>query len=150
MSVQTVTGTSVDEEEIPSIERTKDGERIIETTVDCYVAGQYTDDRGRTFEVKQRYSINVRYSRSTLAEVMEELKRQIRDRFERKYSNYDCTVSEVFSPDLIAPRYASPLEMYRGRHLWKLLTRVDMRKMPSAQRAGRERARGLIKRYKRR
>ncbi len=128
------------------------GERKIDTTVDCYVTGQYIDSKGKLFSIKQRYSIRIVYSTSTMHEVMQELRARLVSEFEVKYSQFDFNVTDVFIPEMISLSPVMPEEEYRGRRLWKLVTRIERRSYGEEMRSAREifrgRRIGIIRRYK--
>lgn len=145
-------GESAAPQELSTIENKVAGERSIDTTVDCYVTGQYIDSAGKLFSIKQRYSIRIIYSTSTMHEVMAELRARLVSEFELKYSQFGFNVTDVFIPEMVTLSPVMPEEEYRGRRLWKLMTRIERKSYGEEMRTAREvfrgRRMGLIRRYK--
>ena len=73
----------------------------VATSVDCYVSGRYTDAKGNTIEIKQRYTVYVSYHRLSLTQAIAALRKQIVDDYQQKYPGF--SLDEVFIPQMIAP-----------------------------------------------
>jgi hypothetical protein len=141
-------GDSHEAIQLPTIDDAVQGEYAVDTTVDCYVTGTYIDSKGRLSQIKQRYSIRVKYSKSSYERVMSALREKIAQEFTQKYSGYGFDITNVFIPDLLVPKEPQPVEEYKGSRYWKLITRVDMnREMDTARTIYRSRIKGIIKRY---
>lgn len=74
----------------------------VSTSVDCYVSGHYVDRQGNMLEVKQRYTIYVRYGQDTFNQALASIRQQILNDFQKKYPG--LTLDEVFVPNLIIPK----------------------------------------------
>lgn len=141
-------GDSAEAIQLPTVDDTVQGEYVVDTTIDCYVTGTYIDKKGRLTQVKQRYSVRIRYSKSTFDRVMAALREKLASAFTDKYSGYGFDITNVFIPDLLMPREPAPAEEYKGSRYWKLITRVEMqREQDLARTIYRSRIKGIIKRY---
>jgi hypothetical protein len=139
-------GDSTSIKPLPSVENVKQGERSISTTVDCYVSGEYVTKDGKTFKIRQRYSIAIKYSRSTLNEVMQRLRNAIQSEFTATYSGDGFQISDVFVPLLTAPTAYQTVEFYRGSKYWRLLLKRNVEEVKFEEDVP-YRAKKLIRRY---
>src|SRR3990172_9952852 len=55
---------------LPSVDYSDDKEKPITTTIDIYVTGTYVTQKGKIFTIRERYSIEITYSNSTIIEAM--------------------------------------------------------------------------------
>lgn len=117
-------GSSIIVESLPSLEYEEKGKRSISTTVDCYVTGTYITREGKLFSIKQRYSIDVSYTRDDIIEVMSRIRQMIMEKFKAEHPEYN--ISDVFIPELLSPRnIPEPAYFYRGGKLYRYLTRFS-------------------------
>jgi hypothetical protein len=104
-------------------------ENNISTSVDCYVSGHYVDGKGNVLEVKQRYTVFLAYSGSSLQLAMGSLKQRILDDFQNKYPGMN--IDEVFIPKMIAPigdeGVTEDLTFYFGSQMFRTLTKAQQR-----------------------
>jgi hypothetical protein len=137
---------SLQSQQLNSVENYNPNERTISTTIDCYVTGEYIGSDGKSIKIRQRYSIPIKYSRSTLNEVMQELRQKIQDEFAKNYP--ELPITEVFVP-LLTPQTAyETISFYRGSKYWKLLLKRNLE--PSEAKVDEDvkyKARKIIKRY---
>jgi hypothetical protein len=115
---------------LPVIDNTVPAQKNVNTSVDCYVSGQYVQTNGKTIEVTQRYTVFVAYSAETQAQTMTELKARITSDFESRYggafSIIDVDIPSLPRPVPDEPKLgADPLEMYRGSSLFKDIAKFE-------------------------
>lgn len=104
---------------LPVIDKTDPVRKNVRTSIDCYVSGTYIGKQGKQFEIKQRYTIFVSYSKGTQYDAMQEARNAIVADFSRKYGQ-TFNVRDVFVPTLNAPiDDAAPMEMYGGSRTFK-------------------------------
>ena len=113
---------------LPVIDNSVPYQSNVRTSVDCYVSGSYVTRNGKTFEVTQRYTIFVAYSRETQAATMTQVRARIVDDFQAKYGR-TFNVTNAFVPGLpvpkadtfggIPPGGVAPLELYKGTDMFK-------------------------------
>lgn len=104
----------------------------VRTSVDCYVSGTYISRNGKQFEVTQRYTIFVAYSKATQAQTMTQARDRIMGDFQARYGS-TFNVSSVYVPPLIVPtgpipgvqEGAAPAELYMGSRLYKQMTAYE-------------------------
>ena len=63
---------------LPSVDYANPREKEITTTIDCFCTGTYIDQRGKMFTIRQRYSIEITYSNSTIIETMKDRRGKVR------------------------------------------------------------------------
>ena len=116
---------------LPPMDYSSDREKTITTTIDCFVTGQYVDNRGKLFTIRERYKISVSYSNSTIIETMMRVRQMLIMKFTEE--NPSFSVSEVFVPDLYpdmtSRRLMQPIFSYKGGKIWKYLTRIEEGKL---------------------
>ncbi len=143
-------GDSIVIQRLPEQDFSEEGERSIETTVDCYVTGSYVDQqKGKVFQIRQRYSIDITYSNSSLVRSTNFVRQEIIRRFEQDNDNF--SINEVIIPDLrkIVPEAPDPILFTGGSRIWKRITRVEEGKLALRREKDiyKSRARRLIERY---
>lgn len=119
---------------LPVVDNSNPYQSNIRTSVDCYVSGQYVQRNGRTFEITQRYTIFVAYSRETQAATMSQVRDRVTMDFQARYGR-TFNVVNTFVPGLpipkekviqgIAPGKVAPLEMYQGTDMFRSMTRYE-------------------------
>lgn len=106
----------------------------VSTSIDCYVSGHYMDRKGNVLEVKQRYTVYVQYTKDTIVQAINGVRKRILDDFQSKY--HGMKIDEVFIPELIKPLGADQISedegFYYGSKLFKEMTKsqkldVDLR-----------------------
>lgn len=134
---------------LPDADYSNPKEKKITTTIDCYVTGSYVTNKGKIFTIRQRYSINVSYSSSTILETMQRVKQMLMLKFQD--DNYGFDIAEVFIPPLTQnlPSAPQPRFIYRGGKIYKYLTRVEEGrfKLSVEKDIYKSRADRIIKRY---
>jgi hypothetical protein len=126
-------------------------ETPITTTIDCFITGTYIDQKGKMFTIRQRYSVTITYSSSTVVQAMA----RIRDRLIQKFQaeNESFMVGDIFIPELQREvpfkTTPEPIYTYRGGKLWRYLTRIEEGKFKIGlqKEAYKNRARMLIAKY---
>jgi len=104
---------------LPVVDKTDPVRKNIRTSIDCYVSGTYIGKKGQQFEIKQRYTIFVSYSKGTQYEAMQEVRNVVASDFSRKYGQ-TFNVRDIFIPNLTTPMdEAAPMEMYGGSRTFK-------------------------------
>jgi len=110
---------------LPEIDYSDPKEKKITTTIDCYVTGHYLTTKGKIFTIRQRYSITISYSNSTIVETMARIKNLLMQKFQEDNPSFD--IDEVFIPPL-TPEFktvAEPRYVYRGGRIFRYMTRVQ-------------------------
>lgn len=110
---------------LPSVDYSIPKEKSITTTIDCYVTGSYIDQRGKMFTIRERYSIDVTYSNSTVLEAMARIRQLLMSKFEEENPSFQ--VGDVFIPELPPEMkvIAEPQYVYRGGRIYRYMTRLS-------------------------
>lgn len=117
-------GETIMPQRLPSLDYTERTEKSISTSVDVFVTGQYISHKGRTFSIRERYTVHVRYSMSNIREVMSRIREMIMSKFQQ--DNPDFNITDIFIPELIRPSAVpEPKYMYRGGRVWRYITRFS-------------------------
>jgi hypothetical protein len=120
-------GESIEVDKSKVLDHSTEGENNISTSVDCYVSGHYTDSEGRQLTVKQRYTVYVKYSKSTLTTAMSDVRNQIIRDFQAKYPG--LMVDDTFVPAMIAPLGREGIladeGFYYGSKMFRELTKKE-------------------------
>lgn len=134
---------------LPPVDYSDEKEKPITTTVDCYCTGTYIDDRGKLFTIRERYSLEVTYSNSTIIEAMTRLRNMVISKFEQENPSYQ--IGDVFVPQLLPElkKTADPRYLYRGGRIYKYLTRIEEGKLMlgTEKQIYKSRAESIIKKY---
>lgn len=132
------------------IDVSEDDKPSVNTSVDCYVSGQYVDSNGRITTIKQRYSIDITYSRASFRQVLTLLRQRIIQDFEKRYGDQGFSVTDVFIPDLIIPRDSPALKMFKGSDAWRVLTRKQIldQNLSKEKQISQSRVRNVLRRFK--
>lgn len=118
---------------MPVIDNTDPVAANVRTSIDCYVSGQYVGKGGKSFEVKQRYTIFVSYGQRTQMQTMSQVRNAIANDFSQKYG-MQFTISSVYVPSLITPKpdapgvkkgEEQPIEFYLGSGSFRRMTRYE-------------------------
>lgn len=118
-------GEALRSSEVPELDYSGLKEKQISTTIDCYVTGTYLTDNGKIFTIRQRYSVPIKYSNSTIIEAMQRAKSSIVEKFQNENDAFNIT--DVFIPELKPDMNTyAPMYMYSGGKLWRMQTRVEM------------------------
>jgi hypothetical protein len=100
-------------------------EKTINTTVDCYATGNYVTDNGKVFSIRERYSITVTYSNSSIIEAMSRVRARIMAKFAEDNPNF--MITDVFVPELF-PEFKKgyePMFVAKGGRLFRYMTRLE-------------------------
>jgi hypothetical protein len=118
-------GEQIRTSSFPSVDYSNPKEKSISTTITCYVTGTYIDDRGKMFTIRERYSIDVTYSNSTIIETMTRIRSLLIQKFSE--DNPSFNVSDIFIPELVPEikRLAEPMFMYKGGKIYRYMTRMQ-------------------------
>lgn len=143
--------------ELRSIDLSRRGEPTIRTTIDCYLTGSYiqrtgkSSKQGRQITFRQRYSISIRYSTSTANQIYSEVRQEIIRSFESQFAGTGVQINDVFVPTLGEPTEPSPVQLYTGGRMWKLVTRTELkrRELTTADAIHKANIRGIIRKYSR-
>lgn len=110
---------------IPPVDYSNPKEKVITTEIDCYITGSYTTTKGKIFSIRERYTIQVTYSNSTIIESMTRVRSLLIQKFQEENPNYDVT--DVFIPELPPDmkRVPEPRYYYAGGRAWKFQTRMQ-------------------------
>lgn len=97
----------------------------ITTTIDCYVSGTYVTSKGKVFSIRERFSITVTYSNSTIIETMARVRELLISKFEQE--NPEFKISDIFIPELRPEmkRIPEPTFVYRGGKVFRYMTRLQ-------------------------
>lgn len=107
---------------LPVIDNTDPTAANVRTSIDCYVSGQYIGRNGKSFDIRQRYTIFVSYGSRTHVQTMSQVRDAIVNDFSSKYGS-QFNVANVYVPALIAPTQqaqgvkkgkSEPIEFYLG------------------------------------
>ena len=111
---------------LPIIDNRVPTRKNVNTSIDCYVSGQYVQRNGKIIEVTQRYSIFVAYSSDTQRQTMQEVNTRIVGDFEARYGT-TFNVTTVHVPALPIPieDKGEPLEMYGGSGMFREMSRYE-------------------------
>jgi len=112
-------GSSKVVDELPEIDKSISGKPFISSSLDCYISGIYMTRVGhpKTVEIKKRYSINVKYSNSTLMSTINEARNEIQREFKKQYPKFQIT--SVFIPELSPIVPVQPLMFQQGSRMYK-------------------------------
>jgi hypothetical protein len=123
---------------LPVIDNSNPYANNVRTSIDCYVSGSYFGKNGKTFEVVQRYTVFVAYSKETMPATLQAVRQQIVMDFEAKYGK-TFNVTNVYVPDLRVPKDEKlpglktgqdvPIEMYMGSSMFRDLSRYERMKL---------------------
>jgi len=120
-------GESIEIDKSKVLDHSSEGENNISTSVDCYVSGHYTDSEGKRLIVKQRYTVYVKYGKSTLAAAMSDVRNQIIRDFQMKYPG--LIVDDTFVPAMIAPLGREGISadegFYYGSKMFREMTKSE-------------------------
>lgn len=115
---------------LPVIDNTDPTSANVRTSIDCYVAGQYVGKGGKSFDIKQRYTIFISYGQRTQMQTMSQVRSAISSDFSDKYGA-QFNISSVYVPALIAPMQkvpgvpkggSQPIEFYLGSGNFRRMT----------------------------
>lgn len=114
---------------LPVIDNSDSFNKSIRTSVDCYVAGTYTQRNGRVMEVTQRYTIYVGYTSETQNITMTQVRDRIARDFQEKYGN-NFNISNIYVPSLPIPvadqrKVPGDEQMYGGTEMFREMTRFE-------------------------
>jgi hypothetical protein len=96
--------------------------QAIDTSVDCYVTGEYDAGEGKMFRIRQRYTIFIRYGPNTQSEALARLRKEIVSDFERRYPGFDALDIDI--PPLRAINKVDSMGVYGGSETFREMTRV--------------------------
>jgi hypothetical protein len=130
------------ERNLSSIDNSTPGAPNVNTSVDCYVSGEYPGKNGKTLAVRQRYTIFVSYSRQTQAQTLNDVRGEILKHFQSKYgSSFNVTdidvnargmpipmanaVGQMFGNTDAEPGMIAPAEFYWGSGTFRNMTRFE-------------------------
>jgi hypothetical protein len=104
---------------------------VINTSVDCYVAGSYVNNKGQSIDIKQRYTIFVAYSAQSQSTAMRDVRTRIMQDFTMRFP--DFKISDVFIPEnaFVMPPKGYPAEgndvtFYTGSDLFRRMSKIDV------------------------
>lgn len=117
----------VEERNLPVIDNSDNFNQVMRTSIDCYVAGQYTQRDGRMLEVTQRYTIFVAYTSQTQQQTMTQVRDKLAQDFQEKYGG-TFNISNIYVPMLSAPAPSvepGAEQMYGGSDMFREMTRFE-------------------------
>lgn len=134
---------------LPSLDYSSEKEKPIITTVDCYVTGTYIDNKGKIFTIRERYSIDITYSNSTIIEAMARVRQLLISKFQEDNPSFE--IGRIFIPELPPEmkRIPEPKYTYRGGRVYRYMTRIEEGKLMLGTEKDiyKSRAERIIKRY---
>lgn len=130
------------ERNLSTIDNSTPGAPNVNTSVDCYVSGEYVGKGGKTLAVRQRYTIFVSYSKATQAQTLGQVRSEITKHFQSKYgSSFNVThvdvdarampipaghaVGQMFGNTDAGPGQIAPAEFYWGSGTFRAMTKFE-------------------------
>lgn len=134
---------------LPSVDYSDPKEKSITTEIECFCTGTYITERGKIFTIRERYTITISYSNSTIIEAMTRIRSLLIQKFSEENPSFQ--ISDIFIPELSPEieRIAEPLYLYRGSRLYRYMTRIEEGrvKLEIEQDIYRSRAEKIIHKY---